>query len=111
MITLPDVKLISGRATTYLSERIADVYGQELTNMHVQEFSDGEFEPIIMESVRGSFVFVIQSTFSPSENLMELLLLIDAAKRASAGYSATWTTSWCDKTGRPPIRVSTESGF
>lgn len=85
-MVLPDVKLISGRATNYLSERIADAYGQELTSMTVQVFSDGEFEPIINESVRGSFVFIIQSTFSPTENLMELLLLIDAAKRASAGY-------------------------
>lgn len=83
---VPDVKLISGRETRYLAERIADVYGQELTDMTVLEFSDGEFEPIINESVRGSFVFVIQSTFAPSENLMELLLLLDAAKRASAGY-------------------------
>lgn len=85
-MVLPDVKLISGRATKYLSERIADAYGQDLTSMTVQVFSDGEFEPIINESVRGSFVFIIQSTFSPTENLMELLLLIDAAKRASAGY-------------------------
>lgn len=83
---LPDVKLISGRATRYLSEKISEVYGQELTDMQVQVFSDGEFEPVINESVRGSFVFVIQSTFAPSENLMELLLLLDAAKRASAGY-------------------------
>jgi len=83
---LPDVKLISGRATRYLSEKIADVYGQDLADMQVQVFSDGEFEPVIQESVRGSFVFVIQSTFSPTENLMELLLLLDAAKRASAGY-------------------------
>lgn len=83
---VPDVKLISGRATRYLSERIAEVYGQELADMQVQVFADGEFEPVINESIRGSFVFVIQSTFSPSDNLMELLLLLDAAKRASAGY-------------------------
>jgi ribose-phosphate pyrophosphokinase len=85
-VVLPDVKLISGRATHYLAERIAEAYGQELTSMTVQVFSDGEFEPIINESVRGSFVFIMQSTFAPAENLMELLLLIDAAKRASAGY-------------------------
>ncbi len=81
-----NVKLISGRATRYLAERIADVYGQELTEMEVQEFSDGEFEPVIQETIRGSYVFIIQSTFAPAENLLELLLLIDAAKRASAGY-------------------------
>ena len=49
-------------------------------------FSDGEFEPVITESIRGSYVFCMQSTFAPADNLMELLLLIDAAKRASAGY-------------------------
>lgn len=83
---VPDVKLISGRKTHYLAEKIADMYGQDLTPMDVLEFSDGEFEPVIQESVRGSYVFCIQSTFAPSDNLMELLLLLDAAKRASAGY-------------------------
>ncbi len=85
-MVLPDVKIISGRATKYLAERICDAYGEQLTAVEVLEFSDGEFEPIIQESVRGAFVFIAQSTFSPSENLMELLLMIDAAKRASAGY-------------------------
>lgn len=85
-MVLPDVKIISGRATTYLAEKVCEAYGQEMTDVEVQEFSDGEFEPIVQESVRGSFVFIIQSTFAPSDNLMELLLLCDAAKRASAGY-------------------------
>ncbi|HNF30593.1 MAG TPA: ribose-phosphate pyrophosphokinase, partial [Chitinophagaceae bacterium] len=48
------------------------------------KFSDGEFQPIFLESIRGDYVFLIQSTFAPTENLMELLLMIDAAKRASA---------------------------
>ena len=76
-MVLPDVKLISGRATKYLSERIAEAYGQDLTSMTVQVFSDGEFEPIINESVRGSFVFIIQSTFSPTQRelLQDILLL------------------------------------
>ncbi len=52
----------------------------------MNRFSDGEMQPVINESVRGAYVFFIQSTFPPAENLMELLLLIDAAKRASAGY-------------------------
>ena len=85
-MVLPDVKLISGRATSYLAHKIAESYGQELTPVEVMQFSDGEFEPVIQNSVRGSFVFCIQSTFTPFENLMELLLLIDACKRASAGY-------------------------
>jgi ribose-phosphate pyrophosphokinase len=85
-MVLPDVKIISGRSTRYLAERICEVYGEPLAEVEVQTFSDGEFEPVIMESVRGSFVFIIQSTFPPADNLMELLMLIDAAKRASAGY-------------------------
>jgi ribose-phosphate pyrophosphokinase len=85
-VVLPDVKLISGRATHYLAQKIAETYGQELTPVEVMQFSDGEFEPVIQDSVRGSFVFCMQSTFTPFENLMELLLLMDACKRASAGY-------------------------
>lgn len=85
-MVIPDVKLISGRATKYLAEKIGESYGQPLTDVEVLQFSDGEFEPIIQDSVRGSFVFITQSTFAPSDNLMELLMLIDACKRASAGY-------------------------
>ncbi|HPA36696.1 MAG TPA: ribose-phosphate pyrophosphokinase [Chitinophagales bacterium] len=85
-VVIPDLKLISGRCTQYLSTKIADSYGQELTPVEVMQFSDGEFEPVIQESIRGSYVFCMQSTFAPADNLLELLLLIDAAKRASAGY-------------------------
>lgn len=85
-MVLPDVKLISGRSTHYLAEKISDSYGEPLTDVEVLQFSDGEFEPIIQESVRGSFVFCIQSTFAPADNLLEMLMLIDAAKRASAGH-------------------------
>jgi len=81
-----EVKLFSGRATRYLAEEIAATYGQELGKINVQPFSDGEFSPSFDESVRGVDVFIIQSTFAPSDNLMELLLLIDAARRASAHY-------------------------
>lgn len=83
---MTDVKLFSGTATEYLSEKIADFHGQALGDVTVNRFSDGEMHPVINESVRGSYVFFIQSTFAPAENLVELLLLIDAAKRASAGY-------------------------
>ncbi len=83
---MTDVKLFSGTATKYLSEKIADFHGQALGDITVNCFSDGEMHPVINESVRGSYVFFIQSTFAPAENLLELLLMIDAAKRASAGY-------------------------
>jgi ribose-phosphate pyrophosphokinase len=78
------VKIFSGRATIYLAEKIANVYGEPLGEVDYQLFSDGEMSPFIAESVRGHEVFIIQSTFPPSDNLMELLLMIDAAKRASA---------------------------
>ena len=81
-----DVKLFSGTSSQYLAEKIADYYGQSLGRMHIERFSDGEFQPNILESVRGNYVFFIQSTFSPSDNLMELLMMIDAANRASAHY-------------------------
>lgn len=81
-----EIKLFSGTESMYLAEGIAQKYGQPLGKITVNRFSDGEMQPVIDESVRGAFVFFIQSTFPPTENLMELLLMIDAAKRASAGY-------------------------
>ena len=81
-----EVKLFAGTNSQYLAEKIADFYGDKLGDIRLQRFSDGEMQPIINESVRGSYSFFIQSTFAPAENLMELLLMIDAAKRASAGY-------------------------
>ena len=78
------VKIFSGRATTYLAEKIAHAYGEKLGEVNYQQFSDGEMSPFITESVRGHEVFIIQSTFAPSDNLLELLLMVDAAKRASA---------------------------
>ena len=81
-----EVKLFSGVESEYLAEKIADFYGFNLGDKTLMKFSDGEMQPVINESVRGSYVFLIQSTFAPTENLMELLLLIDTVKRASAGY-------------------------
>src|ERR1041384_1617731 len=80
------VKLFSGTATRYLAEDIAREYGMPLGEVTVGRFSDGEFSPSFDESVRGCDVFIIQSTFAPTDNLFELLLLIDAAKRESAHY-------------------------
>ena len=81
-----EVKLFSGTHSRYLAEKIADFYGHPLSKSTIHRFSDGEMQPVINESVRGAYVFFISSTFAPTENLFELLLLIDAAKRASAGY-------------------------
>ncbi len=86
MLLTNDVKLFSGSSSKYLAEDIADYYGQQLGKLEVLKFSDGEFQPEIKESVRGSFVFIIQSTNPPGDNLLELLMMIDAAKRASADY-------------------------
>jgi ribose-phosphate pyrophosphokinase len=79
-----NVKLFSGESTLYLSEKIAAHFGEPLSKQTTARFKDGEFEPCFEESIRGDDVFIIQSTFPPADNLMELLLMIDAAKRASA---------------------------
>src|SRR5882757_4855360 len=78
------VKIFSGSATIYLAEKIADAYGERLGNVNCQRFSDGEISPFIGENVRGQDVFIVQSTFAPADNLLELMLMIDAARRASA---------------------------
>ena len=80
----PSVKIFSGISSQKLAEKIAKRFGTHLGKVNIQKFSDGEFQPIYLESIRGDYVFLIQSTFAPSDNLMELLLMIDAAKRASA---------------------------
>jgi len=74
-------KIFSGTGSQKLAEQICKRYGTKLGKVNIQKFSDGEISPIFLESVRGDYV---QSTFSPAENLMELLLMIDAARRASA---------------------------
>ncbi|MEM1357934.1 MAG: ribose-phosphate pyrophosphokinase [Bacteroidota bacterium] len=81
-----EVTLLSITGSQYLSRKIATAYGQDLGELHVSRFNDGEMQPIIKQSVRGEYVFIIGSTFQPHENLMEMLLTIDAARRASAGY-------------------------
>lgn len=82
----PSVKIFSGTQSQYLAEKIASHYGARLGTVKIQQFSDGEIQPVYLESIRGDYVFVVQSTFAPADNIMELLLMIDAAKRASAGY-------------------------
>lgn len=80
----PSAKIFSGNGSQYLAEKIVQKFGAPLGKATVQRFSDGEIQPVFNESIRGDYVFLIQSTFSPAENIMELLLMIDAAKRASA---------------------------
>ena len=78
------IKFFCGRASRYLAEQIVSSYGTVLGNSEMLQFSDGEFQPSFNESIRGCTVFIIQSTFPPTDNLMELLMMVDAARRASA---------------------------
>lgn len=80
------VNIFSGRATHYLAEKIAASYGKKLGDVLVTEFSDGEFQPSFEDNIRGNDIFIVQSTFPPTDNLFELLMMIDAAKRASARH-------------------------
>ena len=77
-------KIFSGTATRYLAEQIAIASGERLGEVSVLRFSDGEIQPSFEETVRGELVFIVQSTIPPSDNLFELLLMVDAARRASA---------------------------
>lgn len=79
-----DVKIFAGRHSKELANSIADAYGMDLGKVVISSFSDGEFQPSFEETVRGKKVFIIQSTPPPFDILLELLLMIDAAKRASA---------------------------
>lgn len=78
------VKIFAGRASEQLAANIAKSFGASLGDVKVSVFSDGEFQPSFEETVRGQDVFIVQSTMPPTENLFELLLLVDAARRASA---------------------------
>ncbi len=78
------IKLISGRANIPLAEKIASYLGIPLTRMETTDFKDGEFRVQVKENIRGSDVFIIQGTNPPADNLLELLMLIETARRASA---------------------------
>ncbi len=81
---LPPFKVFAGTKSRYMAEEICKDLGVELGKMNTQRFADGEFEVCFEESIRGCEVYLVQSTFPNTDNLMELLLMIDAAKRASA---------------------------
>jgi ribose-phosphate pyrophosphokinase len=84
ILSIVGVKIFAGRASEQLAANIAKSFGAALGDVKVSVFSDGEFQPSFEETVRGQDVFIVQSTMPPTENLFELLLLIDAARRASA---------------------------
>jgi len=84
MAETTSLKFFTCQASQYLANQIVDKYGVRMGKSSVTSFSDGEFEPRIDETVRGCDVLIIQSTFPPADNILELLLMIDAAKRASA---------------------------
>ncbi len=83
---VPSAKIFAVRSSKVLAEKMAKAYGQPMGKIEIAEFSDGEFQPSFEETVRGGRVFLIGSTMQPTQNLMELLLMIDAAKRASAKH-------------------------
>ncbi len=80
--------IFAGSASYHLAEQIAEGLGTKLGDMEVEHFADGEFSVFYKDSIRGKDVFLVQSTYPSADNLMELLLMIDAAKRASAHYIA-----------------------
>jgi ribose-phosphate pyrophosphokinase len=85
---MSDLKVFSGRSNRPLAEKIAEHLGQGLGQCEIKTFSDGEIWVKYSDNIRGSDVFIVQSTNPPAENLMELLIMIDAAKRASASKVA-----------------------
>src|SRR6187399_2169341 len=108
----PTAKIFSGTSSERLTRLICKRYGCETGKINIQRFSDGEIQPVFTESIRGEYVFLVQSTFAPTDNLMELLLMIDAAKRASAykiiavmpyyGYSRQ------DRKDRPRVAIGSK---
>lgn len=81
---MQSAKIFAGTSSGELADSICKKYGARPGKIAIQRFSDGEICPVFLESIRGDFVFLVQSTNSPADNLMELLLMIDAARRASA---------------------------
>ena len=104
------IKIFSGRASRNLAQKIAESFGVKLGNESVIEFADGEFEPSFDETIRGADVFIVQSTMPPAENLMELLLMIDAAKRASSNSVVAvlpyFGFARQDKKGKPRVPIA-----
>jgi ribose-phosphate diphosphokinase len=87
-INTKNIAIFAGSASLELAGKIAEALGINLGDMQVEHFADGEFSVYYKDSIRGKDVFLVQSTYPSSDNIMELLLMIDAAKRASAHYIA-----------------------
>ena len=104
------VKIFAGSKSTDLANQIANKFGADIGNVSIVTFSDGEFEPSFDETVRGCDVFIVQSTPPPSDNLMELLLMVDAAKRASANKIVAvipyFGFARQDKKGKPRVPIA-----
>ena len=104
------VKIFAGSKSTVLANQIANKFGADIGNVSIVTFSDGEFEPSFDETVRGCDVFIVQSTPPPSDNLMELLLMVDAAKRASANKIVAvipyFGFARQDKKGKPRVPIA-----
>ena len=104
------VKIFAGSKSTALANQIANKFGADIGNVSIVTFSDGEFEPSFDETVRGCDVFIVQSTPPPSDNLMELLLMVDAAKRASANKIVAvipyFGFARQDKKGKPRVPIA-----
>ena len=81
---MQSAKIFSGTGSQELAEQICKRYGTSPARSISSDSATAKYRPVFLESVRGDYVFLVQSTFSPAENLMELLLMIDAARRASA---------------------------
>ena len=104
------VKIFAGSKSIDLANQIANKFGTDIGNVSIVTFSDGEFEPSFDETVRGCDVFIVQSTPPPSDNLMELLLMVDAAKRASANKIVAvipyFGFARQDKKGKPRVPIA-----
>ena len=87
-INTKNIAIFAGSASLDLAGKIAEALGMNLGDMQVEHFADGEFSVYYKDSIRGKDVFLVQSTYPSSDNIMELLLMVDAAKRASAHYIA-----------------------
>ena len=87
-INTKNIAIFAGSASLELAGKIAEALGINLGDMQVEHFADGEFSVYYKDSIRGKDVFLVQSTYPSSDNIMELLLMVDAAKRASAHYIA-----------------------
>ena len=87
-INTKNIAIFAGSASLELAGKIAEALGVNLGDMQVEHFADGEFSVYYKDSIRGKDVFLVQSTYPSSDNIMELLLMVDAAKRASAHYIA-----------------------